>query len=211
MTDQRAYWDGPGVAKTFTHPVDFSWLNGLATQARILDYGCGYGRVTALARQHGFADVVGVDASPGLIGRARREVPGATFRTLSDPPRLPCPDASFDAVFLLAVLTCIPDDEGQRELIAELRRVLRPGGLLYLSDLLLQDDERNVARYQKSVSGYGTYGVFEVGDGAVCRHHRADWFDELLTGFAVTRSRTISLATMNGNPGTGRQILATAS
>ena len=197
------YWDGPGVTKTFTHPVDFGWLT---PPARILDYGCGYGRVTALAREHGFDDVVGVDSSAGLIARARREHPGATFRLLSDPPHLPDADASFDAVLLIAVLTCVPTDEGQRELIAELRRVLRPGGQLYVSDLLLQADERNVARYQ--AGGHGPYGVFELDGGAVLRHHRADWFDELLSDFTVTAKRTVDLTTMNANHATGIQLLA---
>ena len=56
---------------------------------------------------------------------------------------LPYADESFDAVLLFAVLTCIPTNEGQRKLLENLRRLIRPGGLLYISDLYLQDDERN--------------------------------------------------------------------
>jgi SAM-dependent methyltransferase len=41
----------------------------------------------------------------------------------------PCWDACFDVVLLFAVLTCVPGDEAQHRLIAELHRVLRPGGL----------------------------------------------------------------------------------
>ena len=54
--------------------------------------------------------------------------------------------ASFDAILLLAILTCIPDDQGQALLIAGLRRLLRPGRVLY-SDMPLQSDRRNLTRY----------------------------------------------------------------
>ena len=56
---QVAYWNGVGATKTFTHPVHHSWLAGVGRDARILDYGCGYGRVTAELKDRGFSDVSG--------------------------------------------------------------------------------------------------------------------------------------------------------
>ncbi|MFI1991905.1 class I SAM-dependent methyltransferase [Actinoplanes sp. NPDC020271] len=207
--NQQRYWDTTGAAKTFTHPVDFSWLSGLEPGARILDYGCGYGRVTAQAREHGFTAVEGADPSPALIARARRTHPRLTFTVLDSPPRLPHPDDSVDAVLLIAVLTCVPDDDAQRGLIAELARVLRPGGLLHVSDLLLQTDPRNVARYERDVTAYGEFGVFRTDDGAVCRHHSAAHLDALLAGdFTVRATRTLPVPTMNANPVQARQLLA---
>lgn len=208
LDNQLTYWNTTGVTKTFTHPVDFTWLRDLAPTARILDYGCGYGRVAGLALAEGYTGVEGVDTSPGLIERARRDLPGLTFHTLPDPPHLPYPDASIDAVLLMAVLTCIPTDDGQQRLIAELARVLRPGGLLYVSDLLLQTDERNRARYRRYAGVYGTYGVFDVGDGAVCRHHSPKRLHSLLDDFTVTRTREITVRTMNANSVAALQLLA---
>ena len=209
LDNQLAYWNTTGVTKTFTHPIDFTWLQDLEPTARVLDYGCGYGRIAKLALHEGFTNVEGVDTSPGLIERARRDLPNLTFHTLIDPPHLPYPDASIDAVLLLAVLTCVPTDAGQQQLITELTRVLRPGGLLYISDLLLQTDERNLARYQQYAAIYGTHGVFEVGDGAVCRHHSPEWLHSLLDGFAVTTTREITVQTMNANSVAALQLLAT--
>jgi len=152
-----------------------------------------------------------VAARAGVHGPDPRLRADLTFHVLTDPPRLPYPDASMDAVLLLAVLTCVPDDDDQRALIAELIRVLRPGGLLYVSDVLLQTDERNLARYQRYEAVYGTYGVFETGDGAVCRHHRLEHLRGLLGGFAVPESRTVTVDTMNGNTVVAVQFLATKS
>ncbi|MEU4419656.1 class I SAM-dependent methyltransferase [Actinoplanes sp. NPDC024001] len=209
LDNQRGYWDTSGAAKTFTHPIDFTWLSGLAASARIVDYGCGYGRVTGLARQQGFRDVEGVDTSPSLIERARCSHPELGFRVLLDPPALPYPDGSVDAVLLIAVLTCVPSDAGQQQLVGELARVLRPGGLLYVSDLLLQADRRNVARYERDAAAYGTYGVFETSDGAVCRHHSAEWLHDLLRdSFAIAATREIAVQTMNANPANALQLLA---
>jgi SAM-dependent methyltransferase len=199
LDNQLAYWNSTGATKEFGHPVEPAWLDRLAPDHRILDYGCGYGRVTNILRRHGFTSVEGVDTSPALIGRARASQPGTRFTLLSDPPRLPHADASVDAVMLFAVLTCVPTNEGQRELIAELHRVLRPGGLLYVSDIVLQDDERNLARYQRFADDYGVFGVFDTGDVAVCRHHRRDWLLELLGDFAPVDEAAPKVPTMNGH------------
>lgn len=72
MMDQRqiAYWNQDGATKTFTHPVNFDWLRKhLEPKARILDYGCGYGRVTALLCDQGYT-ATGVDAAETMIEEA---------------------------------------------------------------------------------------------------------------------------------------------
>lgn len=201
LDSQIPYWDAAAATKTFTHPLHPPWLDGLSRRAAILDYGCGYGRTMAELQQHGFTDLTGADTSPAMIERARHLHPTLNFTTLDAPPAWPSPHAAFDAVLLFAVLTCVPADEAQLRLIAELHRVLKPGGILYLSDLLLQDDERNRHRYDR-------YGVFKTGDGAVCRHHSRAWLTTLLSGFQTLKTRTITVPTMNGHESTGIQILA---
>ncbi|WP_326573317.1 class I SAM-dependent methyltransferase [Actinacidiphila glaucinigra] len=153
---QIAYWDSVGATKSFTHPVNPSRLSGVGPTARILDYGCGYGRVMGELSERGFSDVSGVDLSPALIERGRQMTPDLRFAVLESPPTVACAAASFDVVVLFAVLTCVPDDDAQRALVAELSRVLVPGGLLYVSDLLLQDDTRNQHRYSVHVQQFGT-------------------------------------------------------
>ncbi|WP_406442357.1 class I SAM-dependent methyltransferase [Streptomyces sp. NBC_01613] len=205
---QTAYWDAAAATKRFTHPLHMPWLDGVSRRAAVLDYGCGYGRTMAALAQQGFENLSGVDTSPGMVARARSLHPAMRFTVLDAPPTLACADASVDVVMLFAVLTCIPGSQAQRRLIGELDRVLKPGGLLYLSDMLLQDDERNRDRYARFAERYGTYGVFETDDGAVCRHHESDWFMSLLAGCAAVDTRRIAITTMNGHESAGIQILA---
>ncbi|MER5642421.1 class I SAM-dependent methyltransferase [Kitasatospora sp. NPDC002227] len=208
---QLAYWDGAGAAKTFTHPVEHEWLAGVSRAARVLDYGCGYGRVMASLADHGFTELAGVDLAPALVARGRALRPDLAFDVLTDPPAVPRPDGSYDLVLLFAVLTCVPSAAAQRELIAETARLLAPGGLLYVSDLLLQEDERNRARYAAYADAHGTpYGVFETSDGAVCRHHSIDELRSLLGGFELVRERRVEVATMNGHGAQGVQLLVRA-
>ncbi|MET9887988.1 class I SAM-dependent methyltransferase [Streptomyces sp. NPDC006430] len=206
---QVAYWDTVGAAKTFTHPLELTWLAGVGRSARVLDYGCGYGRTMAELSAHGFREVSGVDLSPALIARGRRSRPDLDFAVLEDPPSLPYASSSFDVIVLFAVLTCIPDDDAQRKLVDELVRVLAPGGLLYVSDMIVQDDDRNRDRYAAHVAEFaGPYCVFTTSDGAVCRHHEPAHLRALLRDLDLVRERPIDVVTMNGHPSRAVQLLA---
>lgn len=209
--DQIEYWDEIGSTKTFSHPVNFSWLDGsLDSQSRILDYGCGYGRVMNLLYEHGYRNIEGVDFSAQMIQRSRQSFPHLSFQVLQS-PLLSYPDGSFDAVLLFAVLTCIPHDEDQRVLSDELVRVLKPGGILYISDLGLQSDERNRDRYDLFLQKYGVYGVFETGDGAVCRHHTTEWLRSLVSSCEHLTTEEVEVITMNGHRSQAVQLLARKS
>lgn len=206
---QLDYWNGEGAGKTFSHPLPLDELRArLTPEADILDYGCGYGRAAAQLARAGFARVVGVDISPALLARGRREHPGLDLRLAKGIP-LPLADASFDACLLVAVLTCLGTEAGAEAVIAETRRLLRPGGLLLLSDYPLQPDARNIARYRQHEAEFGTYGVFRTGS-AVCRHFAPERLDALLRGFKPVWRRDLDVPTMNGNPARITQVLALA-
>jgi SAM-dependent methyltransferase len=76
-----------------------------------------------------------------LRARAGRARPGAEIvRAVA--ARLPFPDASFDTAVVTAVLCTVPD---QREALAEIARVLRPGGTLLFGEHVRSDDPRLAA------------------------------------------------------------------
>ncbi|RCV49199.1 class I SAM-dependent methyltransferase [Marinitenerispora sediminis] len=105
-------------------------LAGDVTGRRILDAGCGAGPLSAALRDRG-ADVTGIDASPGMLALARRRLGDDAqlhVADLSDP--LPFPDGAFDDVVASLVLHYL-EDWGPT--LAEIRRVLGPGGRLIAS------------------------------------------------------------------------------
>ena len=92
-----------------------------------LDYGCGHGMAAVVLARRGAA-VTGFDLSPGYVAEARERTRAngvaATF-VVADGEELPFPDDSFDAVWGNAILHHLDLARAG----AELRRVLRPGGV----------------------------------------------------------------------------------
>ena len=95
----------------------------------ILDCGCGMGFYLLAMGRLRRLDLVGVDTDPRRLEQAGRAAPAAQL-VRADASALPFPDASFDGVLLTEVLEHVEDDLGA---LRELRRVLRPGGILAVS------------------------------------------------------------------------------
>lgn len=95
--------------------------------ARVLNAGAGTGSFSLRLADLGF-EVTSVDASSAAVEILRERVPGDVAQ--ADVTALPFADATFDAAVLGEVLEHI---EGDRAALAEVARVLRPGGMLAVS------------------------------------------------------------------------------
>ncbi len=199
LDNQFEYWDRVSSSKTFTHPLDIKRFNVFVDkQAKILDFGCGYGRICNELYHQGFRNVIGIDLSGKMIERGSQTYPHLEMKVLKG-NRLPYNPETFDAVILLAVLTCVPTNNGQKSIIQEISRVLRPEGIIYITDYWLQNDERNLNRYNQFKNKYGIYGIFELEEGAIVRHHANAWIISLLSSFKTLDLFDLNLTSMNGH------------
>jgi ubiquinone/menaquinone biosynthesis C-methylase UbiE len=109
-----------------------------AEQPKILDVACGTGRfLVQLGRALPRARLYGVDLSPFYAARAREQLAAAQVADASvlteNAESLPFRDASFDAVTCVFLFHELPRD-ARRRVLAEMRRVLKPGGVLAICD-----------------------------------------------------------------------------
>lgn len=98
----------------------------------VLDFGCGCGRVIRHLECFSNASLHGTDVNGRLIGWCREHLQVAAFSTNGMAPPLAFEDGRFDLIYAFSALTHLSESL-QREWMAELARVLRPGGCLVLS------------------------------------------------------------------------------
>jgi SAM-dependent methyltransferase len=144
-------WDPVAYGKdgAFVHELAGGVLEWLAPQEgeRILDLGCGDGQLTQRIAATG-AIVTAIDASPEMVAAARTRGVAADEGPAES---LPYPDRAFDAVFSNAVLHWV---RGQDEMMAQVQRVLRPGG-----------------RFVAEMGGHGNIAAIRVAFAAVLARH----------------------------------------
>jgi ubiquinone/menaquinone biosynthesis C-methylase UbiE len=103
--------------------------------ARILELGCGAAQKTrAIAEAHRTASILALETDTVQHAKNQQiaDLPNVTFG-LAGAEDIPAADGSFDVVFMFKSLHHVPLDKMDRAL-AEIRRVLRPGGLAYISE-----------------------------------------------------------------------------
>ena len=200
---QRDYWDQVADTKNFTTPFHSEiFAKYVGKDAYILDLGCGYGRTLKELQELGYKNLHGIDFSEKMIKRGKKENASLDLKIMKSKD-IDLPDQSVEAVILFAVLTCITKNEDQEYLIKEIRRVLKPHGIVYVNDFLLNNDDRNIARYEAFAEKLGVYGAFELSEGAICRHHDEKWIRELFSSFHVDKMEHITFTTMNGHMSNG--------
>lgn len=112
-------------------PGDLAMLDDLIARVgpggRVLDGGCGTGRITSLLAGNGLS-VQGLDLSPGMLAKARAARPDLPF-VAGSLAALPYADDTLDGVVLW--YSIIHTDPGRHgTLLHEVARVLRPGGVV---------------------------------------------------------------------------------
>ncbi len=120
-------YDGHGGRYSPSLATQMVRLATITSRQRALDVGCGPGALTsALAGTLGPESVVAVDPHEPFVKACRHRVPGADVR-VGTAERLPFADQHFDVVLAQLVLNFVEDPQ---RTVAEMRRVLRPGGVI---------------------------------------------------------------------------------
>jgi SAM-dependent methyltransferase len=133
----------------------------------ILDFGCGCGRVIRYLRPTNPQTIFGTDIDPECIEWCKQNLSHiATFTVNAPHPPLAYPEESFDLVYGISIFTHLPEDM-QLHWLAELRRVIKKGGLLITTvhgeGLLNPADVQKIEQLHREgflyIKGGGTPGL----------------------------------------------------
>lgn len=162
----------------------------LAEGETVLDLGSGAGIDCFLAakRVGPTGRVIGVDMTPEMLARARKNVAASPFRNvefrLGEIEHLPVADASVDAIISNCVVNLVPD---KAQVFREAFRVLKPGGRMSVSDIVLLGEVPLAIR--DSVDAY-----VSCLSGAVLRDDYLGLIEEAgFTDVTVTESRSFTI------------------
>ncbi|TAD80072.1 MAG: class I SAM-dependent methyltransferase [Oscillatoriales cyanobacterium] len=136
----------------------------IANGQTIVDVGCGFGGTIASLNEH-FADLklTGVNIDPRQLDRAKEWVTPQNNNVINwveaNAIDLPFDDASVDIVLAVECIFHFPD---RQQFLKEVRRVLKPGGQLAISDFLPSDILANIPLLKTSLADYSFYGGFDI-------------------------------------------------
>ncbi len=147
------YWVNPALSdgsfEDFAAAAErLSWMvceaGGVRNGQRIVDVGCGIGgNIASLNKRLEGVDLYGLNIDPRQLAVAKETVPACPGNNVQfvagDACRLPFADRSVD---VLTAVECSFHFPSRRTFMREAKRVLRPGGMLSVSDLVTDDDIR---------------------------------------------------------------------
>ena len=117
----------------YTEPMNYALIKELDGKnfKTLLDVGCGNGIFLSMVLNKFDVEVSGIDISPGMIEKSKELLDGRADLKVGDSEHLPWNDKSFDIVTCSASFHHYP---GPELALKEMKRVLRPGGILMIAD-----------------------------------------------------------------------------
>lgn len=155
----------------------------LSTAGAVLDFGVGCGRVARHWHRLPGPAWHGCDINGELVAWTQSHLPHVEARHSRIEPPLPYLDATFDAIYSISVFTHLPE-ELQHAWIAELHRVLKPGGHLLFTthgeafEGWLSEDELARFRAGEMLTRFGEH----PGSNLCSTYHPRSWVEQRLAG-----------------------------
>ncbi len=161
-----------------TEPEKRIILENISVESRILDLGCGTGRISLGLDEIGYENIVGIDVSEPMISnaiKARKE--GSKIQFVNqDILGLTNELGSFDAVLAIHSITPLPHLEDRRKALKQIKRLLKANGTIIISAFL---QETNTEYWEKEKSEWDKNNqdkrLIDFGD-IILKKHKTEIF-----------------------------------
>ncbi|WP_412538619.1 class I SAM-dependent methyltransferase [Longispora sp. K20-0274] len=196
------------VTQRYWAKQDFSQIPGtfspsgkcrelLESSQCVLDLGCG-ARALSAGPGRNARTTVGVDINANALRHlATRDL--NVFPVLAEASMLPFRAQTFDAVLIVALMTVVPRYSDVERIVCEVRRVLRPGGALYVGDFLFDPNSPTYRSRYRPEDPQTLYAADEAGRPLYLARH---WTEEEL--FSLTqgmRKESFEVSTASSRSG----------
>lgn len=193
-----------------TSPFSEKVFNFIPKGGRVLDLGCGNGRISKIIKEHGF-ETYGMDINIAAIefAQTQPDLAGIEF-SVQDAMATDYADESFDAVIEQAVLACMEKID-RPIVLSEVHRILKHGGLLSIAEFGMREDKKEKYEIDALLTGeYGTR-IVRKGEPTEFRSHNfaKEELDSLIreAGFEIVDYMHPDFYTFTGNIHPGHQYI----
>jgi 2-polyprenyl-3-methyl-5-hydroxy-6-metoxy-1,4-benzoquinol methylase len=170
----------------FTTPLpDKSFLASFPKDIRILDVGCGYGRVLSYLQSLGFTNLTGFDMSPSYVLEAKKNCQDANL-FVSDFKSLNL-NKKYDLILLMGVIEYILTDNDQDAFFRKISRSLSINGSVLLETFII-DFKQNWKQYIFVFIKTLHFGRFKNSKGFECHHQSINNLRMILQKYFIIES-----------------------
>lgn len=193
----------------FTTPLpDENFLSSLSKDIKILDVGCGYGRVLRYLDGLFFKNLTGFDISENYVDEAKRICPKAKVFISSFEDFKP--KDKYDLILLMGVIEYIPSDKKQDIFFNKISRSLSNGGYVLLETFTI-DFKAGWRQYITGFINTMHFGRFKNSKGFECHHQTNKTLKKILQRhFIIKSDKKIDYLTWNSNISKGNSFILKA-
>lgn len=180
----------------------------ITAKSKVLDVGCGSGKISEYLYKNDYV-VTGIDINKKALDENKKRNSNITYIEADITKMLPFEDASFDAITVPYVFVSIIDREEARKAVAELMRVLKIGGLLWLCEATYSEDYNERYKTGKELTGLDNVALSFFKDGPnqgkikrVIRHYSSEEMDELFQSLDKLSSKKLGIV----SPSSGMEV-----
>ena len=165
--------------------------------SKIIDIGCGYGRICKELELNGYKNIVGIDSSSAQLNRASKNLK-YTKLVLSNALNIPIEDGFFDVGISFGVINCLINKDDFKIYAYELNRLLQPNSYLFVNEFTRNDSPYFDDKYHSGIPKYKLNRVFTSNSGLVYRHYSiAEILTELDPYFDLVKSERHKFKSLN--------------